>query len=317
MSRLDYLHNHKEFKDLLRAVADEKGIAVDLVEKDYWIMQCLHGLTCQGYKFELKGGTSLSKGHRIIHRFSEDIDIRINPPEGAGVAVNPKQIKSKHCESRKQYYEQLAGEIKINGIVKIQRDTEFDDNKFRSGGIRLLYKEAYPISVGIKQGILLEVGFDVVTPNTEITISSWALEFAQKNNMQVKDNEADSVPCYHPGFTFVEKLQTIATKFRNQQDTGELPKNFMRHYYDAYCLLDNQTVLEFIGTEQYNNHKTARFPTKDLEVDIKENQAFILSNKKTREIYQKSYEGTASLYYQEQPTFDDVLEKIGSHLPFL
>jgi len=28
-------------------------------------------------KFELKGGTSLSKGFRVIHRFSEDIDSRL------------------------------------------------------------------------------------------------------------------------------------------------------------------------------------------------------------------------------------------------
>jgi predicted nucleotidyltransferase component of viral defense system len=48
-----------------------------LVEKDYWIMHCLWGLKSQGSTFELKGGTSLSKGFGIIKRFSEDIDIRL------------------------------------------------------------------------------------------------------------------------------------------------------------------------------------------------------------------------------------------------
>jgi hypothetical protein len=37
----DYLHNHKDFADLLRIVADAKGIAPALVEKDYWIMHSL------------------------------------------------------------------------------------------------------------------------------------------------------------------------------------------------------------------------------------------------------------------------------------
>ena len=32
---LDYLHRHEEYKDLIRTVAEEKGIALDLVEKDY------------------------------------------------------------------------------------------------------------------------------------------------------------------------------------------------------------------------------------------------------------------------------------------
>ena len=75
----DYLHNHPEFPDLIRIVAEEKGIAPALVENDYWIMHCLYGLQQLGLKFELKGGTSRSKGHGIIQRFSEDIDIRIEP----------------------------------------------------------------------------------------------------------------------------------------------------------------------------------------------------------------------------------------------
>jgi predicted nucleotidyltransferase component of viral defense system len=69
----DYLHNHKQFFDLIRIVAEQKGIDPALVEKDYWIMHCLYGLQELGLAFELKGGTSLSKGFKIIDRFSEDI----------------------------------------------------------------------------------------------------------------------------------------------------------------------------------------------------------------------------------------------------
>src|SRR5271155_4105003 len=75
----DYLHNHAQFSDLIRIVGREKSIDPALVEKDYWIMHCLYGLQRLGMTFELKGGTSLSKGFHIIDRFSEDIDIRIEP----------------------------------------------------------------------------------------------------------------------------------------------------------------------------------------------------------------------------------------------
>jgi hypothetical protein len=34
----EYLHNHPQFADLIRIVAEEKGIDPALVEKDYWIM---------------------------------------------------------------------------------------------------------------------------------------------------------------------------------------------------------------------------------------------------------------------------------------
>jgi len=84
----DYLHNHPEFPDLIRIVAEEKGIDPALVEKDYWIMHCLYGVQQLGLTFELKGGTSLSKGFQIINRFSEDIDIRIEPPPGRDVKTS-------------------------------------------------------------------------------------------------------------------------------------------------------------------------------------------------------------------------------------
>ena len=61
-----FLHQHPAYLDLLRIVGDEEGILPALIEKDYWIMHVLYGLTIQGFAFELKGGTSLSKGYQII-----------------------------------------------------------------------------------------------------------------------------------------------------------------------------------------------------------------------------------------------------------
>lgn len=76
-------------------------------------------------------------------------------------------------EARKQFYDWLANTIKINGIVEVKRDAEFDDETYyRSGGIRLYYQTFTEASRGIKEGILLEAGFDKVTPNNAITISS-------------------------------------------------------------------------------------------------------------------------------------------------
>jgi hypothetical protein len=44
----DFLHNHPQFADLIRIVAEERGISPALVEKDYWIMHCLYGLQQMG-----------------------------------------------------------------------------------------------------------------------------------------------------------------------------------------------------------------------------------------------------------------------------
>jgi len=306
-----FLHEREDFADLIRIVADERGLLPALVEKDYWIMHCLYGLGVQGFSFELKGGTSLSKGFGIIQRFSEDIDIRIDPacaPFEVFTAANQTK-KARHIESRREFYDWLATNIHINGIVGVTREHAFDDEKYRSGGIRLHYESPFDHPPGLKEGILLEVGFDDTTPNIPRTISSWAFDRAAKANVAARDNRAVDVSCYHPGYTFVEKLQTVSTKFRQQQSTGELPPNFLRHYYDISQLLDHPEVAAFIATPEYHTRKKQRF-RKDDKLIIAENEAFLLSDPATREQYVLAYQATASLYFSGQPDFESILRKI-------
>ncbi len=206
-----YLHERNDFSDLLDILENETGIYAHLIEKDYWVMHVLFGLKKQGFEFELKGGTSLSKGYKIIHRFSEDIDIHIKPPKEFGINENPKNTNANNVASRKKFYDWLTREIKIDGIVSIERDHIFDDEDYyRSGGIRLYYNSKTTKVEGVKEGILLEAGFDKVTPNARLTISSWAYDrTARIENINIVDNRAADIVCYHPGYTFVEKLQTI------------------------------------------------------------------------------------------------------------
>lgn len=311
-----YLHERKDFPDLLRLLEQETKVLAYLIEKDYWIMHVLYGLKKMGLEFELKGGTSLSKGHQIIHRFSEDIDIHIHPPKELNVNANPKKTKSNQVKSRKDYYDWLATNITIDGVISVERDPLFDDERYyRSGGIRLYYQSHTEYVDGIKEGILLEVGFDTVAPNTQHTISSWAFDKAfQSLGDQLIDNTAYDIACYHPAYTFVEKLQTIATKYRQEQETGEEKPNLMRQYYDVYCLLELEEVQEFIGTEAYHVHKENRFPPKDYEIPISENDAFLLPSAQQRGRFKERYLETKALYYKEQPDFDAILERIVQYI---
>ncbi len=302
------LHELPDFKDLLAVVADKLKIDPGLVEKDYWIMQALWGLQQLGYKFELKGGTSLSKGLGLIHRFSEDIDIRIEPP--ADLKIGKNNNKPQHIAERFAFYDGLAATISIAGVKSVERDIAFDDDRARSGGVRLNYESAYPLPAGVKDGILLEVGFDTVAPNQQCNISSWAYDHAIEARIEgLTDNRAMGVACYKPGYTLVEKLQTISTKFRQQQADGGMPKNFMRHYYDVYCLLGDGTVRAFIGTDAYKQHKDDRFPAADNK-DIASNEAFSLNDETVRKLYADAYASTSALYYNDQPPFADLLARI-------
>jgi hypothetical protein len=157
----------------------------------------------------------------------------------------------------------------------------------------------------LKEGVLLEAGFDVVAPNTPKDISSWAYDYAAAK-IDITDNRAKGVACYDPGYTLVEKLQTISTKFRLQQEKKDSPLPIMRHYYDAHSLLQRPDVQRFIGTEAYKAHKAKRFRAGD-EPDLTKNEAFLLRDPKMREAYRQAYEATSALYYAGRPSFDDIL----------
>lgn len=278
-------------------------------------MHVLWGLQQQDFKFELKGGTSLSKGFGIIDRFSEDIDIRIEPPAKLNVKSGVNQDKPNHIASRMRFYEWLTSELSIPGVAT-ERDTSFDDRKGRSGGIRLNFESSYPKLEGIKSYVLLEVGFDVTKPNEKRTITSWLYDAAVKAGLEVEDNRAVDVACYLPGYTFVEKLQAISTKHLQEQEGKVMPVNFIRHYYDVYQLLRQKSVLDFIGTKPYYEHKIARFRSND-EPNLKKNAAFILSDGETRERYAREFQRTQALYYGGFPTFDAIMSRIQEHLPKL
>lgn len=58
----DFLHEHKDFENLINILSSEKNIVPGLIEKDYWIMHVLYGLKQQGFNFELK----------VVHPYQKD-----------------------------------------------------------------------------------------------------------------------------------------------------------------------------------------------------------------------------------------------------
>lgn len=310
-----FIHERDDFKTLIEVVGGEHKIDPRLIEKDYWIMHALWGMNQLGLEYELKGGTSLSKGWKCIDRFSEDIDIYIHPPADLNLPIGKNNTKPAHVQARKDYFDSLVDKLKIAGFISAQRDNAFDDARLmRNAGIRLMYPNLFGQIPDLKDGILLEVGFDQTTPNEKITISSWIIDKAISVKLDVTNNQAIDVKCYVPEYTFVEKLQAISTKFRKQQESGQMPTNFMRHYYDIFQLLKMKRVQEFIGSKAYLEHKDLRFPNAD-EKDLTKNDAFIIADPETQKVYQQAFDRTKGLYYKGQPELKDILESFKPHLP--
>ena len=62
-------------------ISEKTGMAVAAVEKDWWVVQILATIFEMpiGKHLVFKGGTSLSKAWNLISRFSEDVDLAIDP----------------------------------------------------------------------------------------------------------------------------------------------------------------------------------------------------------------------------------------------
>jgi hypothetical protein len=304
----EFLHESREAKDLFAALADEMRIPEAMVEKDYWIMHCLWGLQRNGFQFEMKGGTSLSKGWKCIDRFSEDIDIRFEPTKGLSLRGDSKSAIS----SRFAFYDDLSKRIRIPGI-KVERNRDFDDEQARNGGISLIYNSHFSALAGLRQHVLLEVGFAHTAPNEPQEFSSWAYDRAAQAGLKIKDNRAERVPCFNPEYTFVEKLQTICRRYRlcleRKDSLRDQPRQFLRHYYDLFRLLELERVQKFIGTVEYAACKKDRVRGKDAET-FQSRAAFMFINADIYAYFEREYESMQSLLYRPGPGFESIVARL-------
>lgn len=76
---MNYLHNNQQlFSDILNACSEDTGIARAIIEKDYFVTLLLKNIVNKCPDVIFKGGTSLSKCHKLINRFSKNLDLGLN-----------------------------------------------------------------------------------------------------------------------------------------------------------------------------------------------------------------------------------------------
>ena len=77
------LFQHVDFDQAIIRAAEHfkpQGLRPAMIEKDYYVTEVLRAIGAATDKVIFKGGTSLLKGWNLIARFSEDIDIFLDPP---------------------------------------------------------------------------------------------------------------------------------------------------------------------------------------------------------------------------------------------
>jgi hypothetical protein len=215
-------------------VARRRRLAPALVEKDYWVTHVLWGLHRLGLEVWFKGGTSLSKGFGLIERFSEDLDLKIEP----GAVKSLPGVRSWKSEGkmavqeRQAYFKALQTQLEISG-VQVAIDPTFEDEAHRSTQLRVIYPGAHLSGLGVlRPFVLLEVGDARVTPFVPRDMSSFIHEElgALGQLGAFDDNRPRAVRCVHPLVTLIEKLDALRRRVPRSEVA---PAAFVRHFEDA------------------------------------------------------------------------------------
>lgn len=90
------LHLNKDlFKDMIDTLNTRSKIAIDIIEKDYYVCMILEELSKKqnDLKAYFKGGTAIYKILDTMNRFSEDIDLTVKVLSEESNTKNKKRLK--------------------------------------------------------------------------------------------------------------------------------------------------------------------------------------------------------------------------------
>ena len=243
--------------------AQKKGLPEPIIEKDWWVSQVLNIVFDLEIANQLvfKGGTSLSKGWNLIERFSEDIDLAINPAYfGVTDLPTKKQIKSLRKRSSLFVAQELAGLLQqalddagLSGEcrLEVQPDGEGDGTYPEPRVISLYYCSLYEeSSISYVQPIVkLEVGArSLIEPTEEIVCRSMVSEV-----LSVEDYKNVAISVAAPQKTFLEKVFLLHELFSIERKSLSANRR-SRHLYDIERMMDKPFAIEAVKDDALWEH---------------------------------------------------------------
>ncbi|MGH9032400.1 MAG: nucleotidyl transferase AbiEii/AbiGii toxin family protein, partial [Acidimicrobiia bacterium] len=231
-----------EFGPTLDVVAERLDISATAVEKDYWVSEVLRVLVANfPHDFIFKGGTSLSKGYRIVERFSEDIDVLVLPGDRGRGAVD-KLMKAMGDTAAAGVEGQATG---VGGA---------ESGRHRSFAVS--YPATRERTALIATSVLLEMGVrGGAHPHERVAIGSLlgdALGTAGTDLGEHDDLAPFEIPVLHPARTLLEKLvhiHELALRLTAGADLRPEPRSG-RHFYDVHELLGDAHVLGLLADRE-------------------------------------------------------------------
>ena len=217
------LHNNKEiFKELITKTANHMNIeAIAMVEKDYYVTYFLSEIAKKQPDIIFKGGTSLSKCHKIINRFSEDVDLSVEPKTDKVTESQRRKLKKDILE----IIEESGFTLENPEDVRSRRDFNRYNINFHSS-----IEQDY-----LDKNLIVETSVFIKTfPNETKNVSSMVYDFLVSTNANNTIEEYGLKPFQMTvqalERTFADKVFAIADYFMRKENAERLS----RHVYDLY-----------------------------------------------------------------------------------
>lgn len=321
----NYFQLSKEQQQMaLTQAANKTGLPMQAVEKDLWVtvvLQIVFTLPVANH-LVFKGGTSLSKVWKVIHRFSEDIDLAIDPSIwGFEGDLTKKQIKrlrkasslfvrDELCLSLKEAVTEIGMEKWLQ--VEAGPDGEGDGTYPEPRVIHIRYKSLFDEDLPyLHSEVKLEVGArSLLEPTAEAAVAS-VLEDTLPISTTVKQV---MIPTALAEKTFLEKAFLLHELFSSQFPREADRKS--RHLYDLVQMMCTDIATQAVANDELWNtihHHRELFTSMsgvDYTPDIRKRIRLLPPDDVIDDWYNDYKDMQSSMIYGEKPTFEKLIEKM-------
>ena len=291
-----YLHNDKElFKEVVYATANEISLPIAIIEKDYYVTMILRELSKRAPECVFKGGTSLSKCHHIIDRFSEDIDITFSNDLGRG--------------ARRRFKE--------NVVIKISEELEMPipdvDVIWSKADYQCYIFKYFPIDGYVSESMFPGVKMEVVLmskafPTEKILVDSYIYQFLMKDDMDIVEEyglKPFEMNVQSLERTFIDKVFAICDYYLEDDI-----KFHSRHIFDIYMLLPkmnfNDEFEQLIKEVREHRRQIGRCPSSASDVNIRSLLVQIVENR----VYEADYEDITEYFQKTKIEYTEAIKAI-------
>lgn len=214
-------------------------------EKDWWVVHTLSVIFSMDCANALifKGGTSLSKGWNVIHRFSEDIDLALDREflgfSGELTKGDIRKLRRKSFQFISEVFiEELKNKFSELGFKNVTvKPREVENHDQDPLIIEIYYNKLTETDTYLKPGVLVEVGSrSLKEPFTQRTFGTFISEIYTDNPFTDKPI---TIPIVNPERTFLEKIFLLHEEFQKPFDKMRVDR-LSRHLYDIEKLCQTE-----------------------------------------------------------------------------